>query len=433
MSNYYLLRTSVKVLFSLLIAPLFSYCQSLTAAVPIDGVAGSDSRPFVVGWEFSVLSPVTVTGLTYLDATAAGLAESHMVGIFDSGTGALLVSGSVPQGTSTPYQNGFRVFPVNYSLQPGKYVIGGQRTTDADPAIVRAARIATASQIAYIEERELKSDVFTMPATHFDLDEAGSFGPGFLIATNSDAGAVTGVTNSGSFQPSFASGTYVTLFGRNLASTTRVWAKSDFPNGNQLPTSLEGISVTARGTPCFVEYVSPGQINIVLPQMGATGDGVPLTIHAAGKPDITAWIAVRDIAPALFAWQTGTSESGKYVVAQHADYTSVGKAGLFPSQSGVTTTPARSGETIILYGTGFGPPPQYQVNLLADKVYPLPTLPTASIGGVTARVAFAGVIPPLAGIYQFNVVLPPNLPSGDLPFTMTLNGVTTYSSLITVQ
>ena len=46
-----------------------------------------------------------------------------------------------------------------------------------------------------------------------------------------------------------------------------------------------------------------------------------------------------------------------------------------------------------------------------------------TIGGTNATVQYAGLAPGLVGVYQFNVVVPANLPTGDLPVQFTLNGV----------
>jgi uncharacterized protein (TIGR03437 family) len=149
---------------------------------------------------------------------------------------------------------------------------------------------------------------------------------------------------------------------------------------------------------------------------------------------LTTWINVQAEAPAFFTWPTGNADSGKYVVAQHADYTNVGKTGLLPQQSGNFTTPAHAGETVILYGTGFGPSnPQISSGTLASKPYALNPLPAVTIGGVTAQVAYAGLVPGLADIYQLNVVVPSSLANGDWPVVATVNGLNSAPSLITVQ
>jgi uncharacterized protein (TIGR03437 family) len=122
------------------------------------------------------------------------------------------------------------------------------------------------------------------------------------------------------------------------------------------------------------------------------------------------------------------------VVAQHSDYSNVGKAGLFPNQSGSFTTPAKPGETIILYGTGFGPTnPAITPGIMTDKTYPISPLPTATIGGQPAQVQFAGLIATLSQIYQVNVTIPTNVGIGDQPLILNVNGTPSATGTITVS
>lgn len=62
----------------------------------------------------------------------------------------------------------------------------------------------------------------------------------------------------------------------------------------------------------------------------------------------------------------------------------------------------------------------------------LPNPPTVTIGGLSATVAFAGVMAP--GAYQINVMIPATAPDGDLPIIATYNGFSTKTGVnITVQ
>lgn len=68
----------------------------------------------------------------------------------------------------------------------------------------------------------------------------------------------------------------------------------------------------------------------------------------------------------------------------------------------------KAGETIVLFGVGFGPT---QAAVPAGKLYasatPVTSNVSVSIGGVNAKVAFAGLVG--AGLYQLNVVVPPSI------------------------
>jgi uncharacterized protein (TIGR03437 family) len=117
------------------------------------------------------------------------------------------------------------------------------------------------------------------------------------------------------------------------------------------------------------------------------------------------------------------------VAALHADYTYVGKPGLI---AGVTSTPAKPGETILIYGTGFGPtnPPLPCAQLVTTPAV-LTNSVQVTIGGVAAPVAYAGLVG--AVLYQFNVTVL-NVPDGDAAVVGQIGGVQTQTGVsITIQ
>src|SRR3989442_4223779 len=84
--------------------------------------------------------------------------------------------------------------------------------------------------------------------------------------------SVTGVVNGASFQPGIAAGSWVTIQGANLANTNpgRTWRSDEIVNGN-LPTALDGVSVTINNKPAYVYYISPTQINVQAPSDDSVG------------------------------------------------------------------------------------------------------------------------------------------------------------------
>jgi uncharacterized protein (TIGR03437 family) len=230
------------------------------------------------------------------------------------------------------------------------------------------------------------------------------------------------VTNAASFQPGFASATWVSIFGSNLASGTQIWQASDFVNG-ALPTSLGGVTVTINGVSAYVYYVSPTQINVLAPDDTTMGAVTVQVNSPQGTPSFTA--VKQPLAPAFF-----TIDNGAYVAAIHTNGTLVGTSGLI---SGVTTQPAAPGETIELYGTGFGPTnPALPTGQLVTTPEPLASDVTVLIGGVVATVPYAGLVE--AGLNQINVTVPSSLSSGDYPIVALVGGVQTQTGIsITVQ
>lgn len=146
---------------------------------PVGGSVVSDGRPFMIGWEFSTAVPIAISGLAYFDANGDGLVDAHQVGIFDAGTSALLVSATVPSGSAGTLVNGFRTTPVSFLLAPGRYVIGGQSLSGSDGVIANETSHLTIPGVTYVDERELSTNVFTMPTG--SPAAAGLFGPDFVV------------------------------------------------------------------------------------------------------------------------------------------------------------------------------------------------------------------------------------------------------------
>ena len=63
---------------------------------------------------------------------------------------------------------------------------------------------------------------------------------------------------------SIAPGSWIEIYGSNLATNSRSWTGADF-NGSTAPTSLDGTGVTIGGQAAFIDYISPGQINALVP------------------------------------------------------------------------------------------------------------------------------------------------------------------------
>jgi uncharacterized protein (TIGR03437 family) len=235
------------------------------------------------------------------------------------------------------------------------------------------------------------------------------------------APSLMSVSNGGSFQPGGASATWLSIFGANLSTVTYQWQNSDFVNG-LLPTSLLGVSVTINGLPGYIYYLSPTQINVLAPDDTTTGP-VQVQVTSAQQASNSLTLPKSQFAPSFFTFD------GAHVAALHLNYSDVGSPNLLP---GVTTTPAQPGETIVLYGTGFGPanPPLPTAQLVTTPSVLANTV-QVTMGGVTAPVTYAGLVGP--GLYQLNVTVP-NLPNGDAALVAMIGGVSTQAAVsITVQ
>jgi uncharacterized protein (TIGR03437 family) len=119
-----------------------------------------------------------------------------------------------------------------------------------------------------------------------------------------------------------------------------------------------------------------------------------------------------------------------YVVAQFADGTYVLPANAIP---GVTSRPAKPGETIVIYGIGFGPVPGVQAGQIAPPTSAIGTAPQFFFGPAPAAqpLPYAGLAGGFVGLYQFNIVVPNVAANDATPFSFTLFGTQGAQTLFT--
>jgi uncharacterized protein (TIGR03437 family) len=283
------------------------------------------------------------------------------------------------------------------------------------------------------------------PAANFE--ESYSFGAGFqgtdLVANTlfvnayfvGARSATTGpviaeVANAEGENPAIAPNTWIEIKGENLApagfsspacAPGYCWLSSDFV-GNQMPTQLNHVSATVNGKNAYVYYISPTQINVLTPPDAMSGP-VPVVVSNNGASSAAFTAQAQSLSPSFFVFG-----GGPYVAATHSNGAYIGPATLYPG----ATTPAKPGETVVLYANGFGPTSTPVISGSDMQTGSLSPLPVIEIGNRTASVQFAGLV--AAGQYQFNVIIPATLTSGDQPITATYGGQSTQSgTLITIQ
>jgi uncharacterized protein (TIGR03437 family) len=254
-------------------------------------------------------------------------------------------------------------------------------------------------------------------------------GPSIALVANAEGEATTIGPN-----------TWVEIKGSNLAppgvsspacAPGYCWQASDFVN-NQLPTGLQGVSVTLNGEKAFVYFISAGQINILTPPDLAAGP-VTVQVNNNGSLSNSFTAQAQTLAESFFVLNGGpyivaAHLSGTFCTAPISNVCLVGPSTLYPGYS----TPAQRNETIVIYANGFGSTTTQVVSGVETQSGSLPTLPVIQIGNATANVTFAGLISP--GLYQFNVIVPATVSSGDNSITATYNGQKTQSgTLITIQ
>ena len=232
------------------------------------------------------------------------------------------------------------------------------------------------------------------------------------------------VTNAAQATAGVAPNTYITIKGTDLAATKRTWAATDFgASGTALPTALDGVSVMVNGEPAYIYYLSPVQINLLTPTDLPTSGQITVQVIDNTLTSTTVNVTAQAVAPSFFLFDTAG-----HIAATHGNYTLIGSATSTPAG-----TPAAPGETIVMYGNGFGATNPAAVNgqVLAGAA-PCVATPTVTFNGTSATVVFAGLT--ATGLYQFNVTVPSPMADGDAAVVATVNGVSSPSgALITIK
>ncbi len=385
-------------------------------------------------------------GLTGIGPNASGQGQSRIswgTCSFDGTTTACTLSGTftgIGKGGTyslTVSYPGNGAFPLNAITAPGSNLFSAQATGNFSFAATLAETGGPTTSYYSFANLSIQ---YTNPA----CTGVPSCGPGIVGQTSKATitGQVTGVfntaptiaasgvvnaTNFGGV-PSIASGTWIEIYGANLATNTRsrTWTGADF-NGTQAPTSLGGTTVTVAGKPAFVYFVSPGQVNVQAPA-GIPPGQQPVVVTTAGGINANYTVPVSATQPGLLAPPSFIVRGNQHVVALFSNTLTYVLPVAIP---GAATARAKPGDNLTLYGIGFGPVvPDTPAGQITQLLNSLQADFRFTIGGVPAVVTYAGLAPGYVGLYQFNVVVPKVGASDAVPVAFTLGGAGGSQTLV---
>jgi len=295
-------------------------------------------------------------------------------------------------------------------------------------------------QVAWTPPSTDVGDVFIYIAansnTQTEIPDKGHVYTAHYTLTSSTSGAsrptVSAVQVAAGFnaKASAASGTWLEIYGSNLASVSRGWQIPDF-DGSNAPTTLNKIKVTVNDKPAYVDFVSSGQVNVQAPDDSAAGPVRVVVTNDAGNSNAVT-IQKAAIAPALLAPSSFNVGGKQYAAGLFTDgVTFVGKTNLI---SGVKFRPAKAGDIIVIYGIGFGPvTPSNPAGVVTTQQNNLAATPNFRFGQTPAALVYYGLAPGFLGLYQFDIKVP-TLSPGDQPLNVDVGGVSTNQTLfITTQ
>lgn len=228
-----------------------------------------------------------------------------------------------------------------------------------------------------------------------------------------------GVVNAANDVAIVSPGSWISLYGTNLASTAYAAQSSDFVN-DYLPTQLNGVSVQFDGKAAYLQYASPTQINALVPSDAQSGSVMVSVTNSVGMSNSVA-VTLQPIAPGLFA------KSGYAMAVRPADGAIINGTGA--AVSGYTTSAStKTGDVLELFGTGFGPTQAGTApGLVFSGADQDTNTVTATVGGQPATVLWAGLVG--AGLWQITLQMPGGLTAGDNKVVLAVNGNTTQAGV----
>jgi uncharacterized protein (TIGR03437 family) len=327
------------------------------------------------------------------------------------------------------------------TLYAGTYYYGVMKSTD-----IGRSWTAVNSGLTTTDVRALVIDP-SAPATLY----AAVYGRGVFKSTNggttwrptgasSGAGPPAGgpAVGAGAILQAFlggdriSPGTWVEIYGENFAAQAKDW--SGLFQGNQAPTSIDGVRVNIDNKPAYLSFISPTQINVQVPDGVGVGLVTVEVVTPAGMASTT--VHVSAVSPALLTTPAFQVGGRQYVAALFATELNqerqifVGRPNLIPS---AVFRPAKPGEVLTIFAVGCGPTnPPSPSGQVVQGLRQLVNSPQVLFGQTAAQAAgflSAGAI----GLCQFNVTVP-NVAgdsSGDVPISVTIGGVRNAQNLFT--
>ncbi|HKE25870.1 MAG TPA: IPT/TIG domain-containing protein [Bryobacteraceae bacterium] len=227
-----------------------------------------------------------------------------------------------------------------------------------------------------------------------------------------------GVFNAASSAPAgnpISPGEFIALYGTGLAGTTKT-ATPPYPTA-----PFNGVSVLINNKPAPIYFVSPGQINALVPY-ATTGPTATIVVQNGTATSNSVTVPVAATAPGIYS----LSQSG------------VGPGAILDTNYNVVSAsnPAHAGQTVQIFLTGMGAVSPAIADGTAGSTNPssLSTAVspvTAFIEGEQCVVSYNGLAPGFPGLYQINVTLPPLLP-GTGPVPLALSTGNAYHDQVTI-
>jgi len=244
-----------------------------------------------------------------------------------------------------------------------------------------------------------RSDQATIPDSYYN--EPGDIMTRFILpAIQTEPPRIDegGVVNAADYTKALAAGSFASVFGGNLALVTAGWDAA-MPSYGALPEGVGGVYVHVGGRAADPSYVSPGQVNFLIPADLAPGR-YRLEI-VTPRTSVAQDVEIAETAPALFA----IVRDGRRLASPQA---------------------VAPGGEVALWASGLGPSdPPLAPGTVLDHPRPLLHQPEATVAGKRAEVTYAGLA--FAGVWQVNIRVPEGVAPGFAPVELRVGAAVSQS------
>ncbi len=272
----------------------------------------------------------------------------------------------------------------------------------------------------WVPGRTYPGSTVRVDAQNFQGSLSGSAQVAVQIGSNPNVPEISagGIVSSADFASSPAVGLLVSIFGSGLADSAQ--SNASLPLPDQLGSTSAFLS---SGEQLPLLYVSDNVINVLIPYDAVTLTAQQVVVQHGDALSVPLPIAIFNQSPSILSADgSGSGQGHIYVIG----------AGGVETQANATT-PAHTGEPLVIYCVGLGPVTPLLSGGAAAPYSPLAAANAAvavTFGGQIATPVFAGLTPGLAGLYQINVTLPTGITPGNQVPVMISAGAAISTSAI---
>lgn len=229
------------------------------------------------------------------------------------------------------------------------------------------------------------------PANYVFVNSIAPISPVNTAAGVEDSATAASISSTG-----ISPGQIITLYGLNLGPTQLTTLTLN--SAGSVNTSLETTQVTFNGIPGPMIFTSDGQIAVVVPYGIANQSTVGVVVSYLGFTTTPVQFHVVPVNPSLFT--LNSSGKGDAAIIRLSDSSVIG-----------STNPASPGDTLELYGEGYGvasPGTSLPDGAVVSTVLPVPAATTTLLidGQPVSTIYAGGAGGDVNGVLQINFTVP---------------------------